>query len=147
MSETFSTNSRRSLSYAGSADKEQLINKHVLIVEDDQVVVELIQDIVTSLGFGVLVADNACDALEELEKFSDSAVAVILDYSIPGMDASRLLSRMKEINKDVKIVLSSGYSQSFIGKEFPLDSVAAFIAKPYEPQHLVDQLMKVVKNS
>lgn len=123
------------------------IGKHVLVIEDDRVIVELIQDIVSSLGFGVVVAENAAEALTEFEDCSKSAVCVILDYGIPGMDASRLLSRMKEIDSNVKVLLSSGYSRSFISKDFPLDSVSAFIPKPYEPRLLVEALMRVVRES
>ena len=120
--------------------------KQVLIVEDDLVIIELIQDIVSSLGFGVVVAENAVEALAEFEECSGRAACVILDYSIPGMDASRLLSRMKEINSKIKVILSSGYSPNFIGRDFPLDEVDGFIAKPYEPQKLIEALMKVMEH-
>ena len=121
--------------------------KQILVVEDDFNVVELIRDIVALLGFEVIVAENAEQALDKFEQCSDSALCVILDYGIPGMDASRLLSRLREIDAKVKVLLSSGYSRSFIAKEFPLESVDGFIPKPYEPQLLVEALNKVVNTA
>jgi two-component system, cell cycle sensor histidine kinase and response regulator CckA len=132
----------------GRAGREgEAKSKQILVIEDDRSIVELIREIVSLLGFGVIAAENADEAITEFEECSDSAACVILDYGIPGMDASRLLSRLREINSSVKVVLSSGYSQSFIAREFPLDTVAAFIAKPYEPQILVDALTKVVEGT
>ena len=115
------TLSESSAGREGERKKQPGRGKQVLIVEDDRVIIELIQDIVSSLGFGVVVAENAAEALAEYEECADSAVCVILDYGIPGMDASRLLYRMKEINGHVKVLLSSGYSPSFIGRDFRSD--------------------------
>lgn len=121
--------------------------RQILVIEDDKSIVELIKEIVSLLGFDVIAAENADEAISEFEECSDSAACVILDYGIPGMDASRLLSRLREIDSGVKVVVSSGYSQSFIARDFPLDTVSAFIAKPYEPQLLVDALTKVVEGN
>ena len=111
------------------------LSKHVLVVEDDPIIVDLIRSIVGKLGY-------AC-AIEAYQGCCDSAVCVILDYSIPGMDPTRLLSRMREINANVQVLLSSGYSETFISSEFPIDSVAGFIPKPYEPQTLIEALAEV----
>ncbi len=131
-------------SVSPAVDSGKRLSSRILVVEDDPSVVDLIRDIVGLLGYETVVAENADEAISEFRNHCESAACVILDYGIPGMDASRLLSRLKEIDSGVKVLLSSGYSRSFIAKDFPMDSVAAFIPKPYEPQLLVEALSRVV---
>ncbi len=118
----------------------------VLVVEDDPIIVDLLTDIVGSCGYSVEVASCASEAIYALEKQLSTAACVILDYGIPGMDPSRLLSRMREIQGDLKVLLSSGYSRAFIDREFALDSVEGFLAKPYEPQALQEELERLLKD-
>jgi CheY-like chemotaxis protein len=114
--------------------------KHVLVVEDDPVILELLQDVLSNGGFRVLIAKNAADGLALFRSHAETTVCVILDYGIPGMHASRLLERFLEVDQEVKVILSSGYPQNFIGEDFPLDKIAGFMAKPYDPQVLISEL-------
>ena len=114
-------------------------------MEDDSVIVELLREILGVLGLEAVIAENAYDAISEFAESVANTVCVILDYGIPGMDASRLLAKLRDINPEIKVVLSSGYSSSFIARDFPLSAVSAFIAKPYEPLVLVEMLKRIVE--
>lgn len=117
--------------------------KHVLLIEDDPVILELLQDVLSGAGFKVLIAKSATDGLALFENYYDSTFCIILDYGIPGMHASRLLERLLEIDEEVKVILSSGYPQNFVSEDFPLDRIAGFMAKPYDPQVLISELQRL----
>ncbi|MFN8389508.1 MAG: response regulator [Bdellovibrionota bacterium] len=117
--------------------------QHVLVVEDDPIILELLQDVLSNAGFKVLIAKNASDGLALFQNYADSTFCVILDYGIPGMHASRLLERFVEVDGDVRVILSSGYPQNFIGEDFPLERIAGFMAKPYDPQILISELARL----
>ena len=117
--------------------------RNVLVVEDDPIILDLLQDVLVSAGFKVLIAKNAPDGLDLFREYVESTFCVILDYGIPGMHATRLLERFQEIDPKVKVILSSGYPQQFIREDFPVDKLAGFMAKPYDPQVLISELRRL----
>ena len=116
---------------------------HVLVVEDDPVILELLQDVLSGAGFKVLVAKTAVDGLALFQQYSDSTFCVILDYGIPGMHAARLFERLTDLDPEVKVILSSGYPQHFIVEDFPMEKIAGFMVKPYDPQILISELERL----
>jgi len=62
--------------------------------------------------------------------------AVLMDMSMPRMDGQTCFSELKRINKDVKVVLSSGYNEQEATSQFEGDGLAGFIQKPYRPEVL-----------
>ncbi|MCB0324987.1 MAG: response regulator, partial [Bdellovibrionales bacterium] len=126
-----------------SARQGKAATRSVLVVEDDPYIIEVVREIVQTFGFEVVAAESAGEALSAFEQSGRTLACVILDYNVPGMDASRLLARMRELDADVKVLLSSGYSQAFISREFPLESVHGFIPKPYQPAKLVEALQRL----
>ena len=116
----------------------------ILVIEDDPLVVQVIEDILDSIGFEVITAQTASQAVSLYRDNCSATSCIILDYGIPGMHVSRLLSELKEINSDVKVLLSSGYPQSFISRDVCFEGIDGFIAKPYDPQHLVTELNKII---
>ena len=54
--------------------------RHVLLIEDDPVILELLQDVLSAAGFRVLIAKTAADGLELFQEFSESTFCIILDY-------------------------------------------------------------------
>ncbi len=117
--------------------------RHVLVVEDDPIILDLLQDVLVSAGFKVLIAKNAPDGLDLYRQHVRSTFCIILDYGIPGMHATRLLERLQEVDPNVKVILSSGYPQQFIREDFPVEKLAGFMAKPYDPQVLISELRRL----
>ena len=112
----------------------------VLLIEDDPLILELLEMLLSTSGYEVIVATNAEAGLACFREHANSVLCVILDYGIPGMHAARLLNGFIETDPFVKVVLSSGYPSQFINQDFPMDLVVGFLEKPFVPQSLLDLL-------
>ena len=106
-------------------------SERILIVEDDESVRNVVMDMVSELGYAVLKAENAEQALVVLE----SGVAIDLlftDVIMPGSISTRELARRaQEIQPNIKILYTSGYTQNAIVHNGKLDDDASLLSKPY----------------
>jgi CheY-like chemotaxis protein len=79
----------------------------VLCVDDELIGLQVRKILLERSGYRVLTAQ---DGLEGLEVFAKEPVeAVILDYSMPGMDGGEVAARMRQIKPQVPILLLSAY--------------------------------------
>ncbi|MBJ6124211.1 hybrid sensor histidine kinase/response regulator [Microvirga splendida] len=111
----------------------------VLIVEDEPAVLEVASDIFDSLGYDVLTATHAQEAVAVLE--SDAAIDVMFsDVIMPnGMNGVELSRKAREMRPHLKILLASGYPMSALPSE-GLGEGVSFISKPYRWTELADKL-------
>jgi CheY-like chemotaxis protein len=111
----------------------------VLIVEDEPAVLEVASDIFDSLGYDVLTATDAKEALTVLE--TDTAIDVMFsDVIMPnGMNGVELSRKAREMRPNLKILLASGYPMSALPSE-GLGAGVSFISKPYRWTELADKL-------
>ena len=112
----------------------------VLIVDDESVIRELINDVLTSKNINVI---SASDGIEGYEKFltnKDNIGLVILDIIMPGMDGKELYYKIKKIEKDVKVIITSGYSKHNVKDELLQAGVDNFLSKPFNINELTNLL-------
>src|SRR5262249_54422963 len=87
-------------------------------------------------GFRVVVAENGAAGLDTFLSMKDEICLVIADVIMPAMGGQEMAAAIREIKADVKIRLTSGYSDSVIklaGKyDFP------FVRKPFLIQDVFD---------
>ncbi len=102
----------------------------VLLVDDEELVRQIGAGMLKTLGFDVLTACNGCEALEVYRARPDIDL-VILDLTMPEMDGPETFEELCKMNRDVKVVLSSGYSASEVTKRFTGKGLAGFVQKPY----------------
>ncbi len=101
--------------------------KKILIVEDEPMSVLLIQQILKSYQFELIVATNGIDAIE---KFKNTDISlVIMDLYMPEMDGFEASKRIKAISKDTPIIVISTTSiaEDELKKDIGIDY---FLAKP-----------------
>ncbi|MBA1158253.1 hybrid sensor histidine kinase/response regulator [Microvirga mediterraneensis] len=123
-------------------DKERPIRDSagtVLIVEDEPAVREVASDIFDSLGYDVVTANDANEAIEVLE--SNPGIDILFsDVIMPnGMNGVELSRKAREMRPDLKILLASGYPMSALPSD-GLGTGVSFISKPYRWTELAEKL-------
>lgn len=113
--------------------------KTVLLIEDDLDVLSSLSEVLSICGFSVLEARSAEETIEILCQ-DISPDYIVLDYAISGLDAQTIVPTIKRLYPAAKIIISSGYSEEMIRKESDLDAVDKFIAKPFAPSRLVQEI-------
>jgi PAS domain S-box-containing protein len=111
----------------------------VLIVEDEPAVLEVATELFDSLGYDVLTATDAHEALEVLGR--DTHIDVLFsDVIMPnGMNGVELSQKARSLRPGMKILLASGYPMSTLPSE-GLGEGVSFISKPYRWAELSDKL-------
>ncbi|MEI9895693.1 MAG: response regulator [Chthoniobacter sp.] len=94
-------------------------------------------------GYEVLEASDGPEALAIWSLRSSEVDLLLTDIVMPnGLHGNLLADRLRKEKKDLKVILSSGYSSDFGTEADPLSSRVNFLAKPYKPEVLV----KVVRD-
>jgi len=122
-------------------DKTIAIQPHafdtVLIIDDEEIIRETGADILQELGFKtVLKAQDGLVGIELYQKHHQDIQVVLLDMTMPKLNGAETFIELQRINPDVKVILSSGYSEQEATLQFEGKGLAGFIQKPYLPQDL-----------
>ena len=83
--------------------------KRILLVDDEEGIQLLYREEFEEEGFEVATAYNGEEALEQFSQ--ELPDLVILDINMPGMNGIEVLRRMKEINPNLPVILSSAYPE------------------------------------
>lgn len=116
----------------------------VLFVDDEPMVLEVGTKLLERLGFGVIQAKGGREAVEIYEERQDGIDLVILDMIMPDMGGGETFDRMKEINPDVKVILSTGYTKDGRAAEIMERGCDAFLQKPFTVRDLSARISEVL---
>ncbi len=121
-----------------------MINKTVLIVDDDPNISELLRLYFSKDGFDVLICYNGD---EVLDIFHASAIDVIvLDLMLPGMGGFDVLRALRK-ESDVPILILTARGDTLdkvVGLELGADD---YIEKPFEPKELIARVKAVLRRA
>jgi signal transduction histidine kinase/CheY-like chemotaxis protein len=108
----------------------------ILVVEDDHLVRKLVVGQVRSLGYATLTAANAAEALTAID--SPGEIDLLLtDMIMPGgMNGRQLAEEALRRRASLKILYTSGYSDTTIIHDGHLDPGVLLLAKPYQKSEL-----------
>jgi len=108
----------------------------VLVVDDEAPVLRFASGLLAVLGFDVVAATDGDLALEVFRRYREQILLVLLDLTIPGMDAYSLLAVLARDAPDIPVVLSSGYDAADQQTRWTDPPVAGFLAKPYRLEEI-----------
>lgn len=117
----------------------------ILIVEDEEMLVYLLQGILTMSGHNVITATDGRTALEKWAERRAEIDLVITDMVMPGGISGRVLGEMLHAEKpELPIIYTSGYSPDFAGVDLILTPGVNFLPKPYTSQAVLDIVQRTL---
>ena len=108
----------------------------ILAVEDEPGTLELIQDMLVSLGYVPLTTGNPAEALRIAEENSDKIALLITDVIMPEMNGRQLAERMQVCCPGLKSLFISGYTANVIVHRGILEEGLNFLQKPFSREGL-----------
>lgn len=116
----------------------------VLLVEDDVRVLELTSASLRELGYTVLVAGSAKDALGHLQ--TDVEVDLLLtDIVMPEMNGRKLADAALKTRPDLKVIFMTGFTKNAVVHNGVLDPGVNFLAKPFSLEELSAKIREVLE--
>ena len=123
----------------------------VLVMDDEDMIRELIFHMLHRMGYESEVARDGEETIHIYRRAFAAGVpfdVVILDLTVPGaMGGKETLDKLRELNPEVKAIVSSGYSNDPIMSDYKKYGFSGVVAKPFNMQNLGETLKSVlIKN-
>jgi CheY-like chemotaxis protein len=122
--------------------------ENILVVEDDPEVRAYVVEVLQDLGYGVLQAPDANQALALMSKIDGSAVDLLLtDIVLPGRNGRQLADELRIGRPALKVLFMTGYSRNAIVHQGRLDPGVDLIQKPLSQTTLSAKVRTVLDRS
>jgi CheY-like chemotaxis protein len=115
-------------------------SEHILVVDDEESVRAVVERILSQAGYTVLLAKDGHQAIDVYREQSTEIDLVILDIILPGIGGQEVFRYLLEINPQVRVLLSSGFSENGEATTILHAGAQGFLPKPFD---LRDLLIKV----
>ena len=108
----------------------------ILVVDDEASILDAVTDILSLAGMRVLVAGDGQEGLETYLAHRDEIAMVLLDMQMPGLNGLETLQQLRQINPQLPVILSSGYSEGQ-AHDWVDYRHTSFLQKPYDLEELI----------
>ena len=108
----------------------------VLAVDDEPSVLGVATRILRAHGYRVLAAADGLEALELFRAHAGEIAVVLLDRSMPRLDGLGTLERLRELDRELPVVLTSGFDERELLARLAADPRVLYLAKPYSVESL-----------
>ena len=116
----------------------------ILLIDDEEMIIKVGEELLHELGYEVLSARSGQEAIELYQKNADKIDLVIMDMIMPGMGGGETFDRLKRINRNIKVLLSSGYSINGQASKILERGCDGFIQKPFNLIQLSDKIRGII---
>jgi len=118
----------------------------VLLIDDEEIIIDIGGQILERLGYRALMARSGKEAIEIYQANKNEINIVILDMIMPDMGGGETYDRLKKINHEIKVLLSSGYSIDGQASEIMNRGCNGFIQKPFNMEQLSRKIRDILSN-
>jgi CheY-like chemotaxis protein len=141
----FTESSRKEFSPKINASSGQA--KTILLIDDEELVIKISEMMLKELGYKVLKAHNGYEGLQLFEAHKTEIDLIISDLEMPKMNGNEVLKKLRKIDPEIKVLLSSGSltdadEQSIIDRGFN-----GFLQKPYNLVELCGKISEILNVS
>ena len=128
-----------------AADEKLVMgNESVLLIDDEERILTVGREICKALGYSVITAASGKEALRIYKARKNEIHLVILDMIMPDMDGGLVFNSIKAIDPEVKVLLSSGYSEEGEAASIMERGCDGFIQKPFKIDSLSMKVRQIL---
>jgi CheY-like chemotaxis protein len=117
----------------------------ILLIDDEKTVMEINKELLETMGYTVFAAGSGQEGIALYMEKKDKIDLIILDMIMPGMSGSDTFDRLREINPEAVVILSSGYSLTGPAQAIMDRGCNGFLQKPFLPEDLSKKVREMVK--
>jgi CheY-like chemotaxis protein len=116
----------------------------ILVVDDEDMIWDILIENLQELDYTVLLAENGAEAVEIYRENPGMIDIVILDMVMPVMNGREAFAALKELDPQIKVILSSGYMAESDASDVLQGGAKAFLHKPYRMTELAKTIRGLV---
>jgi CheY-like chemotaxis protein len=118
----------------------------VLLVEDEAPLRSAVKKMLDKAGFTVLEAGDGSAAVKLLHSTTARVDLLLLDMTIPGCSSGEVMREAIENWPEIKVVLTSAYSEEMARASLPVSRACAFVRKPFQFSTLLSALRNALSS-
>jgi len=119
------------------------LGRKIMVVDDNQDFVDFIRKVLESKDFRVSIALDGKTAIEKA--VFDIPELVLLDLKLPDIPGEEVLTRIKEIDKDIAVIVITGYGGEQVAVDMMRKGATDFLSKPIEYEVLVSSMKNALE--
>ncbi|MBF0331834.1 MAG: response regulator [Candidatus Omnitrophica bacterium] len=117
-----------------------LINKHALIVEDDEASRLLVETMLSDIGCSFDVATNGQEAVDLVRR--QQFDIALMDIRMPLMNGYEAAKAIRAAHKDLPIIALTAHALPWIEERYRECGMNGYLAKPFDQQQLLEMLLR-----
>lgn len=116
----------------------------ILLIDDEEMILDVGIELLEELGYTVKSAMSGPEAIDVFKGERGKIDLIIMDMIMPGMGGGETFDRLKEIDPDIKVLLSSGYSINGQATKILRRGCDGFIQKPFNMNQLAEKVQRIL---
>ncbi len=121
-------------------------NERILVVEDEVELAEMLQRMLTGLGYDAISFTDSVEALQEFTENAEAYDMVITDMTMPSINGAELARKMFTMNPAIPIILCTGFSEIIDEEKAKAMGIREYIMKPVRKSELAKIMRTVLEN-
>ncbi|MEE8575345.1 MAG: response regulator [Thermodesulfobacteriota bacterium] len=121
----------------------------IMVLDDEEIIRDVAGEVLSAEGYEVVFAESGEEAVElyRTEYRAEVPIALVLiDLTLPGISGEDTFKKLKEIDPEVKAIVSSGYTTDPVMLDFRSYGFAGAVAKPYPIKALRELVANILSS-
>ena len=130
--------------FEAKIDSSSEQGKTILLIDDEEMVINISEMMLKKLGYKVLKAHSGYEGLQLFEENKFMIDLIISDLEMPKMNGEEVMDRLREIDPQIKVMLSSGALSDRDEQYVMNKGFNGFLKKPYDLDTLCEKMAEIL---
>ncbi len=126
-------------------DSGSAVTGEILLIDDEEIVRNIAARLLTGLGHTVHTCADGVDGVEYFRRNHDRIDLVVLDLIMPNLSGAETFARLREVDAQIPILISSGFSGDGGAQSLLNEGAAGFLNKPFRTEDLAREVTRILR--